>query len=203
MSEEDESSIPCLGSSTVLEESIVPRRFGHQAFAGAFSGFVNTIVFSPLDVLKTRMQAKYARIAWQSYDECRGRGRMQQNPYILLREMLRQEGAMSFYRGLSASLWAMVPNWTIHWTVYEMMKERLTTKDRNKSAVHCVSAVCAGAVTSIATSPFWVVKTRMQLEVSDGRGQRGPRLVGRETKSLFGGRLNMVSEESISQFCPA
>lgn len=68
-----------------------------QLGAGAIAGLVNTLVLSPLDVAKTRMQVGTSNRAYTGTIHA-------------LRTMLKEEGIVSWYRGLSAALWAFVPN---------------------------------------------------------------------------------------------
>lgn len=75
-----------------------------QFGAGALAGLVNTLVLSPLDVVKTRLQVQgSATLASNRYHRL----------VDVLRAMLREEGFRSHYRGLSADMWAFVPNWAI------------------------------------------------------------------------------------------
>lgn len=109
--------------------------------AGGFAGFVNTIVFYPLDVVKTRMQ-------------------VEESGKTTLISSFQRGGV---FRGMGANLMALVPNWAIYWITYEELK---LLAGSSSAVIHSGSAVIAGAVTAVATSPLWVVKTRMQIEVA-------------------------------------
>eukprot|EP00183_Erythrolobus_madagascarensis_P005959 CAMPEP_0185846596 /NCGR_PEP_ID=MMETSP1354-20130828/2172_1 /TAXON_ID=708628 /ORGANISM="Erythrolobus madagascarensis, Strain CCMP3276" /LENGTH=377 /DNA_ID=CAMNT_0028546747 /DNA_START=238 /DNA_END=1371 /DNA_ORIENTATION=+ len=170
-----------------------------QLAAGAFAGVVNTVVFHPLDLVKTRLQVQ-RHLLQASSTSCTAvnnairsvNSAAYNGTYSAFRSIWRQEGFRAFYRGLDAALLAFVPNWAIYWLSYEQLKSFLLTSrfvngahaasnkppgnggsnarrvldDRGLHFVHLASAVGAGAVTVCATSPLWVIKTRMQVERS-------------------------------------
>mmetsp|Transcript_10298 Transcript_10298/g.18558 ORF Transcript_10298/g.18558 Transcript_10298/m.18558 type:complete len:360 (+) Transcript_10298:337-1416(+) len=134
-----------------------------QMFSGAISGITTTIVFSPLDVIKTRMQVRASAGGMIS----------------VCKSMYLNEGFGSFYKGINASLWALVPTWAIYWLCYEQFKAFISQYHGEAVSVHVshmLSAVGAGAVTTFGTSPFWVVKTRMQTELAVGKSREYPTL---------------------------
>lgn len=140
-----------------------------QFGAGALAGLVNTLVLSPLDVVKTRLQVQ-------------GSATFASNRYHglvdALRAMLREEGFRSYYRGLSASLWAFVPNWAIYWYSYETFKRAYTPSGRRPSPmVHVLSALSAGGLTAVTTAPFWTLKSRLQVDMAVGSAHRRYRSV--------------------------
>ncbi|CDF40822.1 unnamed protein product [Chondrus crispus] len=112
-----------------------------QFGAGALAGLVNTLVLSPLDVVKTRLQVQgSAAVPPTNY----------RGLFHALRCMLRQEGLSSYYRGLSASLSAFVPNWAIYWYSYETFKRTYTPRGaRSTPFVHVFAALSAGAITAV------------------------------------------------------
>lgn len=154
-----------------------------QFGAGALAGFVNTLVLSPLDVVKTRLQAQGSGILQNA--NYRG-------PIDALTSMLRQEGFQSYYRGLSASLWAFVPNWAIYWYSYESFKRLYTRRGRRPSPiVHVLSAISAGGVTAVTTAPFWTLKSRLQVDMAVAGSQR-------KYLSVPHGFRKIIKEEGIS-----
>lgn len=72
------------------------------------------------------------------------------------------------YRGLTPTLFALLPNWAVYFTVYERLKYAIGTRTRPDLAgspgVHMMAAAGAGAATMLITNPFWVVKTRLQTQ---------------------------------------
>lgn len=151
--------------------------------AGAVSGVVNTLVLSPLDVVRTRMQVgSFGNTA----DTLRSVSGLE--PYRIkdvVRAMWRTEGIGGFYRGVSASLIAFMPNWAIYFALYEHLRGRLLQhwRQRPQKLVHnragrqrmpvasdemlasMLASVGAGAATALVCSPLWMAKTRMQAEV--------------------------------------
>ncbi|EMS54256.1 hypothetical protein TRIUR3_07374 [Triticum urartu] len=76
-----------------------------------------------------------------------------------LEQIARREGFRGLYRGLSPTILALLPNWAVYFTVYEQLKSMLAS-----SGANVMAASCAGAATTIATNPLWVVKTRFQTQ---------------------------------------
>lgn len=153
-----------------------------QFGAGALAGLINTLILSPLDVVKTRLQVQGS----SAYTAARYRGL-----FDALSSMLRQEGFASYYRGLPASLWAFVPNWAIYWYTYETFK-RVFARDTKRPTpfVHVLSAVSAGGITAISTAPFWTLKSRLQVDMATNA-------VARRYRSVPHGFRKIIAEEGI------
>ncbi|GJQ14015.1 hypothetical protein GpartN1_g5806.t1 [Galdieria partita] len=137
-----------------------------QAAAGASAGIVNTVVLSPLDVAKTRLQVQH-HIAANLKAQCKHTHPVLKYSGMLdaLKVMIREEGVRGYYRGLSASLWAFIPNWSIYWVTYEELKRDLAFRLKHWDSLNfMLSAMGAGTVTALVTAPLWLVKTRMQAE---------------------------------------
>jgi solute carrier family 25 (mitochondrial folate transporter), member 32 len=82
--------------------------------------------------------------------------------------ILRQEGVRGLYRGLTPTLFALLPNWAVYFSVYERLKGAIGCRVRpewsGSSGVHMAAAAGAGVCTMLVTNPLWVVKTRMQTQ---------------------------------------
>lgn len=72
------------------------------------------------------------------------------------------------YRGLTPTLFALLPNWAVYFTTYERLKvaiaSRVPREWGNTPGVHMAAAAGAGAATMLITNPLWVVKTRLQTQ---------------------------------------
>nr|CAD1833250.1 unnamed protein product [Ananas comosus var. bracteatus] len=79
------------------------------------------------------------------------------------------------YRGLSPTILALLPNWAVYFTVYEQLKSLLSSSDGSHQlsiGANMIAASGAGAATTIATNPLWVVKTRFQYMSFSTQGLR-------------------------------
>ncbi|KAI5072311.1 hypothetical protein GOP47_0012417 [Adiantum capillus-veneris] len=141
-----------------------------HAVAGAGAGAIAATFVCPLDVVKTRLQV------YGNSDRAFSRG---QGGIIIgtLRQILRDEGFRGLYRGLSPTMFALLPNWAVYFTVYGHLKSRLETEhvfiDQHGNQVkmkkvslgaNILAAAGAGGATNIATNALWVVKTRLQTQ---------------------------------------
>ncbi|XP_042484201.1 nicotinamide adenine dinucleotide transporter 1, chloroplastic-like isoform X2 [Macadamia integrifolia] len=84
-----------------------------------------------------------------------------------LEQIFRKEGLRGMYRGLSPTVLALLPNWAVYFTIYEQLKGLLYSdvgSHQLSIGANIVAAAGAGAATTIATNPLWVVKTRFQTQ---------------------------------------
>ncbi|KAH9730629.1 Nicotinamide adenine dinucleotide transporter 1 [Citrus sinensis] len=82
-------------------------------------------------------------------------------------QIFQKEGLRGMYRGLSPTVLALLPNWAVYFTMYEQLKSFLCSEDKNHHlsvGANVIAAAVAGAATTIATNPLWVVKTRLQTQ---------------------------------------
>lgn len=141
-----------------------------HALAGAGAGAIAATFVCPLDVVKTRLQV---------YGNKGGTFSSAQGGIIVgtLRQILKDEGFRGLYRGLSPTMFALLPNWAVYFTVYGHLKSRLETEHlitdhqgrqvqikKMSLGANILAAAGAGAATNIATNALWVVKTRLQTQ---------------------------------------
>ena len=106
----------------------------------------------------------------------------------MVKEILYQSGIRGLYRGLGPTMLGYLPTWAIYFTVYDGIKsafgspptplgtsrsERLYPAAQVKGyqpvmrehpwSIHILSAMTAGATSTICTIPLWVIKTRFQV----------------------------------------
>ncbi|CAK7562224.1 MAG: hypothetical protein SEPTF4163_000059 [Sporothrix epigloea] len=146
-----------------------------NALAGAIGGFSSGIFTCPLDVIKTKLQAQGGFAALQkSGAETVGSAMAGQNSHRLYnglvgtaRVIWRDEGIRGLYRGLGPIIMGYLPTWAVWFTVYNKSKTWLHERYhiQNTVAVNFWSSVIAGASSTVATNPIWVIKTRLMSQM--------------------------------------
>jgi solute carrier family 25 protein 33/36 len=126
---------------------------------GGAGGLLGALVTSPLEVMKTRLQASRNNNALRS-DFQFGLGTIRG-----LGTMWSQEGFFGLYRGLGAHFVGVVPSRGVHFLVYGNVKNYLETKFAPSTAwVPTVASCAAGATVVTITQPIWYIKTLLQLQ---------------------------------------
>ncbi|XP_065028918.1 nicotinamide adenine dinucleotide transporter 1, chloroplastic-like isoform X4 [Musa acuminata AAA Group] len=140
--------------------SLTTRGLLCHAAAGASAGAIAATFVCPLDVIKTRLQVH----GLPKIDSNGAKGS------IIIRsleQIVKREGVLGMYRGLSPTVLALLPNWAVYFTVYEQSKSLLSSNDGNHQlsiGANMFAASGAGVATTIVTNPLWVVKTRFQAQ---------------------------------------
>lgn len=124
-----------------------------NAIAGALGGFTSGVVTCPLDVIKTKLQAQAAAKA--------GHSRLYNGLVGTASVIWREEGIRGMYRGLGPIVLGYLPTWAVWFTVYNKSKVYLADYHHNVHLVNFWSSIIAGASSTIATNPIWVIKTRL------------------------------------------
>lgn len=131
-----------------------------NAGAGAAAGVIAATFVCPLDVIKTRLQVH----GLPKIGTANVRGSLIVGS---LEQIFQREGLRGMYRGLSPTVLALLPNWAVYFTIYEQLKSFLGTDGGSHQlsiGANMLAASGAGAATTIATNPLWVVKTRLQTQ---------------------------------------
>ncbi|KAL1950204.1 hypothetical protein VTO73DRAFT_5327 [Trametes versicolor] len=143
--------------------------------AGAGGGLVASVATCPLDVIKTKLQAQRAGHSTQGY----------LGVVATVKDILKHDGMRGMYRGLGPTILGYLPTWAIYFAVYDGIKryfgERPPGEDRHVYpaaqvkgyqplarehpwTLHILSAMSAGATSTICTNPLWVIKTRFMTQ---------------------------------------
>lgn len=142
-------------------------------FAGGLAGMAGATLTSPLDVVKTRLQSStfhnlHAKRAIGNSNVLARGARHVSDTFGIVANVYRTEGGRALFRGLGPNLAGAVPARAVNFFTYGLAKDHLAPllddPDRIKPQTHLMSGVVAGFLTSTATNPIWVVKTRLQLD---------------------------------------
>jgi len=147
--------------------------------AGAGGGLVASVATCPLDVVKTKLQAQRAVQGQRGY----------LGILDTVKDILRENGLKGMYRGLGPTILGYLPTWAIYFTVYDSIKGAFGQPPQLQGkrhiypaaqvkgyqpvarehpwALHLLSAMTAGATSTMCTNPLWVIKTRFMTQGKD------------------------------------
>ncbi|GAA5805492.1 hypothetical protein HPULCUR_011008 [Helicostylum pulchrum] len=136
--------------------------------AGGVGGLAGAVFTSPLDVVKTRLQSTFYQQTMRQSNMHRGGlffGHFLETGRLLAR-INQVEGFRGYFKGLGPNLVGVIPARSINFFTYGNGKRIFTELNHGKetAGVHLLSAATAGVITSTATNPIWVIKTRLQLQ---------------------------------------
>ncbi|SPN97535.1 related to folate transporter/carrier (mitochondrial) [Cephalotrichum gorgonifer] len=137
-----------------------------HAAAGAIGGIASGVVTCPLDVIKTKLQAQggFAPVAGAGGHV--GHPKLYNGLFGTASTIWRHEGLRGMYRGLGPIVMGYLPTWAVWFTVYNKCKVELRQHCSNDFLINLCSSVVAGASSTIATNPIWVIKTRLMSQAS-------------------------------------
>lgn len=121
------------------------KRAGNVALSGASATLCHDLVLTPADVVKQRLQLG----CYRSSCDC-------------FFNILRQEGVRALFRSLHITLLMNVPYHSLLVSIIHLLKPRGQEKIDNYK--HFVYAGFGGAVAGALTTPFDVIKTRLQTQ---------------------------------------
>eukprot|EP00039_Didymoeca_costata_P026626 m.16257 g.16257 ORF g.16257 m.16257 type:complete len:335 (-) comp5642_c0_seq2:890-1894(-) len=147
------------------KEPYAPLLAGSVARVGAVT------VISPLEMVRTKMQARGAASGVQDVSAA-------------VASAIRQEGVLTLWRGLSATLLRDVPFSAIYWFGYERLKNVNSTKLSPFWGSFVAGAV-SGSIAATVTLPFDVVKTRIQIDLGTSMCKLSPPHPAPSTSSMM------------------
>lgn len=149
-----------------LNDQMAEKRRGLvPVVAGSFARVVAATAFAPLELVRTNQAA--------------GRGLTMAETF---RSILANRGVAGLYAGVMPTLYRDVPFSALYWYAFEEGKVLLRDAgmtgvwhDRDgrpepSTGAVFLSAAVGGAIAAVATHPFDTIKTRMQVDVTNGAG---------------------------------
>lgn len=167
------------------------------AASGASAGAVQTGLWHPLDLLKTRLQVQGSRVnasglpAYRSLPDA-------------FATIIRLEGAAGFFRGVTPNVVGSALAWGLQMPLYAQFKNMLGNDSAQvrpalaQATCHLACSFAAGAVTNVLVHPFFFVKTRMQLQfVAQGRDPLRPDATMPLYRNTADALMNIVRGEGV------
>ncbi|RDI82409.1 Multidrug resistance protein 1 [Venturia inaequalis] len=136
-----------------------------NSICGALGGVASGIVTCPLDVIKTRLQAQGSFRRGPSYAV--GSSLLYRGMVGTATTIWREDGVRGMYRGLGPMLLGYLPTWAVYMSVYDISKRYYGARMENEWVARIWASVTAGACSTFATNPIWVIKTRLMSQVGD------------------------------------
>ncbi|XP_074585379.1 uncharacterized protein LOC141841150 [Curcuma longa] len=140
---------------------ILPKEYHSisHCFAGACSSLATSVVFTPSERIKQQMQVglQYQN-CWNAFIACLERG-----------------GMLSLYAGWTAVLCRNIPHSIIKFYTYESLKQSFLNSTKPVSGLNTSQTLLcggiAGCTAALFTTPFDVIKTKLQTQVPGTRGK--------------------------------
>ncbi len=112
---------------------------------------MTSILLNPLDILRTRLQSAHA---------------LRLRPDKLMAHIVRTEGVLGLYRGLVPSMVGVAPSRAFTFGTLNFAKRKFGPEGLGWSGapLDLASSAVAGVVANTVMSPWWVVRTRLQLQ---------------------------------------
>jgi solute carrier family 25 carnitine/acylcarnitine transporter 20/29 len=125
------------------------------------SGFINSILASPVELLKVRLQVQRS-LAGQHLSSVQYRG-----PVDLARALIQTDGwCHGFFRGFWATVWREIPAYAAFYAAFEAAKRHITARNPPGTTPAPWQLMLAGSTAGIsywcASYPLDVIKSRAQ-----------------------------------------
>ncbi|WVZ72897.1 hypothetical protein U9M48_021285 [Paspalum notatum var. saurae] len=161
-------------STTAATPVPAPPSYTSVALAGVGTGALQTLILSPVELVKIRLQLEAAGHKRRRPGDHRG-------PVDMARDILRREGLRGLYRGLAVTALRDAPAHGVYFWAYERARERLHPGCRSSGGESLGTMLVAGGLAGVASwvccYPLDVVKSRLQAQGS-GSGSGTPRYRG-------------------------
>lgn len=163
--------------STTNDQIIVPNTV--KFMFGGLSGMGATCVVQPLDLVKNRMQIIGSE------------GGKRVTSVMVVSQLIKTEGALALYAGLSAGLLRQATYTTVRMGAYTSLVERLAVDGKTTFVQQLCCGLTAGALGAFVGTPAEVSLVRM---TADGRLPPEQR---RNYKNVFNALARIVREEGL------
>ncbi|CAB3224371.1 unnamed protein product [Arctia plantaginis] len=126
--------------------------------AGSFSGTFSTILFQPLDLVKTRLQNSSQHVVAAAVNS-----RIQPGMITIFSNIIRQEHIIGLWRGMVPSIARCVPGVGIYFSSLHWLKAKSGKTTADLGAFEAMMlGVVARTMSGVALIPITVIKTRYE-----------------------------------------
>jgi solute carrier family 25 carnitine/acylcarnitine transporter 20/29 len=171
-------------SNTALSSAIKtpgkPLDLWQKALCGAVAGAVNTLVVTPVELVRNRLQVQYG---------ADGTGKQQyKGTFHCIKQIVKEKGISGMWRGLDATIWRDFWGVGLWFTCFNISLQQLTKDGEKPGTAQLLLAGASGGIGFwIAALPLDTVKSVMQVDQS-----------GKYRHALDCG-LQLVREEGVSR----
>ncbi|KAL4333547.1 hypothetical protein GQ457_07G033590 [Hibiscus cannabinus] len=132
-----------------------PNNSAAHAVSGVFATVASDAVFTPMDMVKQRLQL--------------GDGAAYRGVLDCVKKVLKEEGFGAFYASYRTTVLMNAPFTAVHFATYEATKRGLIeispeSASDERVIVHATAGALAGASAAVVTTPLDVVKTQLQCQ---------------------------------------
>ena len=132
-----------------------PNNPAAHAVSGVFATVASDAVFTPMDMVKQRLQLTNS--PYKGVWDC-------------VKRVLKEDGIRAFYASYRTTILMNAPFTAVHFATYEAAKRGLMeispeSVNDERLVVHATAGAAAGALAAALTTPLDVVKTQLQCQV--------------------------------------
>ncbi|KAJ8751129.1 hypothetical protein K2173_016310 [Erythroxylum novogranatense] len=133
-----------------------------HAVSGVFATVASDAVFTPMDMVKQRLQL--------------GNSSVYKGVWDCVKTVFKDEGIGAFYASYRTTVFMNAPYTAVHFATYEAVKRGLMelspeSASDERLVVHATAGAAAGALAASMTTPLDVVKTQLQCQGVCGCGR--------------------------------
>ena len=128
-----------------------PNSYMSHFLAGSMAGATQSIITSPMELAKTRLQVQMDKIGATKF----------KGPTQCLSYIYQCDGIRGLFRGFGATILRDIPGFSLYFVSYEFLMRQ---KDDPGIAYTLFAGGSAGAASWLFTIPIDVIKTRLQID---------------------------------------
>lgn len=155
-----------------------------HAAAGATGSITAMTVFYPLDTVRSRLQVE--------------ENRKSKNTLAMIKDLIKDEGSMSLYRGLGPVLTSICCSNFVYFYTFHGLRASVGSEGGHSALRDLGLAMFSGIINVLTTTPLWVVNTRLKMQGAKLTEQDKDKLKNYCYKGTIDGLFKVASTEGIS-----